>query len=236
MLKVLVPVLSLPGAALSTKTKMPCSMPGCRKDAASPRAKFCMTCFKTNASLANARRKAFRGRYSMSKKTKKKCSRPGCGKDAASPRAKFCMACFKTNASLASAQRKAFRGGGGGGVPGNRGNSKGAPGNRGNSGAQGAPGNRGNTTAGRKKKLAGKRSALRRSTKLLLVVKNPWLDLILAKKKDVGDPRCADEATRQDPPRLERSGWSHRWPMSHHPLLRRGQERAQEDLLEASRQ
>ena len=136
MLKVLVPVLSLPGAALSTKTKMPCSMPGCRKDAASPRAKFCMTCFKTNASLA-------------------------------------------------SAQRKAFRGGGGGGVPGNRGNSKGAPGNRGNSGAQGAPGNRGNTTAGRKKKLAGKRSALRRSTKLLLVVKNPWLDLILAKKEDV---------------------------------------------------
>ena len=106
----------------------------------------------------------------MSKKTKKKCSRPGCGKDAASPRAKFCMACFKTNASLASAQRKAFRGGGG--VPGNRGNSKGAPGNRGNSGAQGAPGNRGNTTAGRKKKLAGKRSALLRSTKLLLVVKN----------------------------------------------------------------
>ena len=134
MLKVLVPVLSLPGAALSTKTKMPCSMPGCRKDAASPRAKFCMTCFKTNASLANARRKAFRG---------------------------------------------------GGGVPGNRGNSKGAPGNRVNSGAQGAPGNRGNTTAGRKKKLAGKRSALRRSTKLVLVVKTPWLYLILAKKEDV---------------------------------------------------
>ena len=160
----------------------------------------------------------------MSKKTKKKCSRPGCRKDAASPRAKFCMTCFKTNASLASAPRKAFRGGGGGGVPGNRGNSK------------GAPGNRGNTTAGRKKKLAGKRSALRRSTKLSLVVKNPWLDLILPKKEDVGDPRCADEATRQDPPRLERSGWSHRWPMSHHRLLRRGQERAQEDLLEASRQ
>ena len=109
----------------------------------------------------------------MSKKTKKKCSRPGCGKDAASPRAKFCMACFKTNASLASAQRKSFRGGGGGGVPGNRGNSK------------GAPGNRGNTTAGRKKMLAGKRSALRRSTKLVLVVKTPWLDLILAKKEDV---------------------------------------------------
>ena len=107
----------------------------------------------------------------MSKKTKKKCSRPGCRKDAASPRAKFFMTWFKTNATLASAQRKAFRGGGGGGVPGNRGNSK------------GAPGNRGNTTAGRKKKLAGKRSALRRSAKLSLVVKNPWLDLILAKKK-----------------------------------------------------
>ena len=79
------------------------------------------------------------------------------------------MTCFKTNASFASAQRKALRGGGG--VLGNRGNSggRGVPGNRGNSGGQGAPGNRGNTTAGRKKKLAGKRSALRRSAKLLLV-------------------------------------------------------------------
>ena len=210
MLKDLVPVLSLPGAALSTKTKMPCSMPGCRKDAASPRAKFCMTCFKTNASLASAQRKAFRGGGGVG------------------------VPCNRGNSR---------------GAPGNRGNSKGAPGNRGNSGAREVPGNRGNsrpqgslfdnrgnTTAGRKKKLAGKRSALRRSTKLVLVVKNPWLDLILAKKKDVGDPRCADEATRQDPPRLERSGWSHRWPMSHHRLLRRGQERAEEDLLEASRQ
>ena len=95
------------------------------------------------------------------------CSRPGCGNDAASPRAKLCMACFKAIASLANAQRKARRGGGG--VPGNRGNSggkgapgnrggEGVPGNRGNNGGQGELGNRGNATAGRKKELAGQRS------------------------------------------------------------------------------
>ena len=31
--------------------------------------------------------------------------------------------------------------------------------------------------------MAGKRSALRRSSKMLLVVKNPWLDLILSRRK-----------------------------------------------------
>ena len=42
-------------------------------------------------------------------------------------------------------------------------------------------------TTGQKKRQAGKkggkRSALRRSTKMLLIVKNPWLDLILSKEK-----------------------------------------------------
>ena len=99
------------------------------------------------------------------------CSTPGCTKDAASTRAKFCMTCFTRRASFANAQRKARSGGGG------------VPGNRGNSGGKGAPGNRGNTMAGREKKLAGERSALRNSTKAVLVVKNPWLDLILAQKK-----------------------------------------------------
>ena len=94
----------------------------------------------------------------MAKKVKKKCNKLGCRKDAASPRAKFCTACFKKNASSASLQRKAFRGGG-------------------------VPGNKGNTTTGQKKKSAGKRRALRRSTKKLLVVKNPWLDLILSGAK-----------------------------------------------------
>ena len=65
------------------------------------------------------------------------CSRPGCRNDAASPRAKLCTACFKTIASLTNAQRKALRGGGG------------VPGNRGNSGGKGAPGNRGNSSKGR---------------------------------------------------------------------------------------
>ena len=94
----------------------------------------------------------------MAKKVKKKCNKLGCRKHAASPRAKFCTACFKKNASSANLQRKAFRGGG-------------------------VPGNKGNTTTGQKKKSAGERSALRRSTKKLLVVKNPWLDLILSGAK-----------------------------------------------------
>ena len=60
--------------------------------------------------------------------------------------------------------------------------AKGVIGNSGNSSAKGVIGNSGNTTSGKKKTLAGKRSALRRSTKMLLVVKNPWLDLILSGK------------------------------------------------------
>ena len=106
-------------------------------------------------------------------KASKKCSRPRCTNDAVSTRSKFCTACFKKNASLASSKRKVF---GGGGVLGNSGNTTTARG-------KGVLGNGGNTTTGRKKKHAGKRSALRRSTKMLLVVKNPWLDLILAGKK-----------------------------------------------------
>ena len=73
------------------------------------------------------------------------------------------------------------------GVIGNSGggnsSAKGVIGNSGNSSAKGLMGNSGNTNSGQKKKFAGKRSALRRSTKMLLVVKNPWLELILAGKK-----------------------------------------------------
>ena len=98
-------------------------------------------------------------------KASNKCSRPRCGNDAASRRAKFCTECFKTNASCASSKRKVFGG-----------NTTTARG-------KGVLGNKGNTTTGQKKKKAGKRSALRRSTKMLLIVKNPWLDLILSKDK-----------------------------------------------------
>ena len=96
-------------------------------------------------------------------KAGKKCCRPRCRNDAASPLAKFCTECFKTNASCASSKRKVFGGN--------------------TTNARGVLGNKGNTTTGQKKKLAGKRSALRRSTKMLLVVKNPWLDLILSNDK-----------------------------------------------------
>ena len=102
-------------------------------------------------------------------KASNKCSRPRCRNDAASPRAKFCTECFKTNASCASSKRKVFGG-----------NTTTARG-------KGVLGNKGNTTTGQKKKQAGKRggkrSGLRRSAKMLLIVKNPWLDLILSKEK-----------------------------------------------------
>ena len=110
-------------------------------------------------------------------KASNKCSRPRCRNDAASRRAKFCTECFKTNASCASSKRKVF----GGNTTTARG--KGVLGNRGNASGKGTLGNKGNTTTGQKKKKAGKRSALRRSAKMLLIVKNPWLDLILSKEK-----------------------------------------------------
>lgn len=98
-------------------------------------------------------------RVAMAKNAKKKCNKRGCKKDAISPRAKFCTGCFKKHASYASMQRKVFHGGGG------------------------VPGNRGNFVTGKTKKLAGKRSGIRRSTKKILVVRNPWLDLILSGTK-----------------------------------------------------
>ena len=98
----------------------------------------------------------------------KKCSKPRCRNNAASPRAKFCIGCFKDNARCTGARSTG---------------AKGVIGNSGNSSAKGLMGNSGNTNSGQKKKFAGKRSALRRSTKMLLVVKNPWLELILAGKK-----------------------------------------------------
>ena len=61
--------------------------------------------------------------------------------------------------------------------------AKGVIGNCGNRSAKGVMGNSGISNSGKKNELAGKRSALRRSTKMLLVVKNPWLELILAGKK-----------------------------------------------------
>jgi hypothetical protein len=100
----------------------------------------------------------------------KKCSTPRCVHYAASARSKFCLKCFVKRAASANMKRKVY-GGNGKGNPDNRGNSK------------GNPGNRGNETIGRTKKAAGKRSALRRCTKMVLVMKAPWLDLILSGKK-----------------------------------------------------
>ena len=136
-------------------------------------------------------------------KASNKCSNPRCRNDAASRRAKFCTECFRTSASCANSKRKVFGGNTttarGKGVLGNKGNTraKGVLGNKGNT-----TNNKGNMTTGPKKRQAGKkggkttgpkkrqagkkggeRSALRRSAKMLLIVKNPWLDLILSRDK-----------------------------------------------------
>ena len=106
----------------------------------------------------------------------KKCRKPGCRNSAASARAKFCIGCFKDNARCTgfmsggnSISRGPFLLGNRGGkaVIGNKGNrsAKGVIGNCGNRSAKGVMGNSGITNPGKKKKLAGKRSALRRSTK-----------------------------------------------------------------------
>ena len=123
-------------------------------------------------------------------KATKKCSMPRCRNDAASHRAKFCTGCFKKNASAASLKRKVYGGNSsakGKGFFGNSGNSsaKGVFGNSGNTSAKGKGvfGNSGNTTTGQKKKLASERSALRRSTKKVLVVKEPWVGMILDGEK-----------------------------------------------------
>ena len=115
-----------------------------------------------------------------------KCCKPRCANEAVSLRARFCVGCFKANAKSASLKRRVY--GGNGSAKrnlGNRGNgsAKRQLGNRGNSNAKGSIGNRGNTSSGLKKKQAAERSSLRRSAKMLLVVKNPWLELILAKQK-----------------------------------------------------
>ena len=129
-------------------------------------------------------------------KASNKCSKPHCRNDAASRRAKLCTDCFRTSASCASSKRKVF----GGNTTTARG--KGVLGNKGNTRGKGVLGNKGNMTTGPKKKQAGKkggkttgpkkrqagkkggkRSALRRSAKMLLIVKNPWLDLILSRDK-----------------------------------------------------
>ena len=106
----------------------------------------------------------------------KKCATLRCTNHAVSPRAKFCSGCFKKVAASASLKRKRY--GGNSNAKGVRGNCGG-----GNDSAKGVYGNNGNTTVGKAKKSAGKRSALRRSTKMLLLVKNPWLDLILSGRK-----------------------------------------------------
>ena len=127
-------------------------------------------------------------------KASNKCSKPHCRNDAASRRAKFCTDCFRTNASCANSKRKVF----GGNTTTARG--KGVLGNKGNTRAKGVLGNKGNTTTGEKKKKAGKRSALRRSAKMLgevpVASRNPLTSRIAMAMKAMTRPMTAAKTAK----------------------------------------
>ena len=97
-----------------------------------------------------------------------------CGQRAKSLRAMLCVSCFKARAARSGAQS-------GGNV-----NPKVNKGNKGNTKSTGVPRNKGNTTIHDSiiKKRAGKRSGVKRSSKVALVVKKQWLDKILSGEKD----------------------------------------------------
>ena len=135
----------------------------------------------------------------------KKCSIPRCVHYAASARSKFCPECFVKRAASANMKRKVYGG-----------NSK------------GNPGNRGNETIGRTKKAAGKKSALRRYTKMVLVGSDS------IGKKDMGNQRHANDTEGHYPPGLERCWWSDRRPMSHCQIVHYRQEDAIQAFRKAS--
>ena len=85
-----------------------------------------------------------------------------CGRKAKSLRATLCESCFKAHAARSGAQ------------------------SGGNGKAKGQEANKGNTKNhdGIAKKRAGKRSVVKRSSKVALVVKKQWLDKILSGEKD----------------------------------------------------
>ena len=135
------------------KTRKKCSTRNCENYAASSRAKFCPGCFAKAAASANLKRKVYGGNTTVGRSKKE-----------------------------ANSKRKVYGGNTAVGRTKKEANSK-RKGYGGNTEAKGSIGNRGNTSIGRSKKAAGKRSALRRCSKMLLVLKAPWLDLILSGKK-----------------------------------------------------
>jgi hypothetical protein len=126
--------------------------------------------------------------------------RKKCGRKVKSTRAKLCPICFREQARETGARSTGNAAGNPAGnvnatgKTGNAGNAAGNPGNAGNvdatgtlghaGNATGNPGNAGNQKKGPVKKRAGKRSGKKRSAKIALVVKQEWLNLILAGKKD----------------------------------------------------
>ena len=105
-----------------------------------------------------------------------------CGRRVRTMRSKLCRSCFKKKAAASGAQSAGNAEAKG--KPGNAGNAEGNPRNAGNAEAKGKPRNAGNKKKGIIKKAAGKRSGLKRSARVALVVKKQWVDKILAGEKD----------------------------------------------------
>ena len=128
-----------PAAKAKAKVKK-CSKPRCRNNAASPRAKFCIGCFKDNARCTGARSTGAKGVIGNSGNSSAKG--------------------VIGNSGNSSAKGVIGNSGGGNrsakGVIGNRGNrsAKGVIGNSGNRSAKGLMGNSGNTNSRQKKKIA----------------------------------------------------------------------------------
>ena len=110
-----------------------------------------------------------------------------CGRRVRTMWSKLCRSCFKKKAAASGAQSA-----------GNA-EAKGKPRNAGNAEAKGKPRNAGNKKKGIIKKAAGKRSGLKRSARVALVVKKQWVDKILAGEKDWEIRGCA----------TARRGWIH---------------------------
>ena len=146
-----------------------CSTRRCENYAASPRAKFCEGCFAKAAASANLKRKVYGGNTAVGRMKKEANSkRKGYGGN------------IEAKGSIGNRGNIKAKG-----STDNQGNikAKGSTDNQGNIEAKGSMNNRGNTCIGRSKKAAGKRSALRRCSKMVLVLKAPWLQLILSGKK-----------------------------------------------------
>ena len=97
------------------------------------------------------------------------------------------------------------------GNTGNR-NAKGTIANKGNRNAKGTIGHKGNGSHGPSKISAGRRSGVRRSATICLVVEKQSLGLILKSSTNIGNPHYFDDKKKVDPFRREQMRWQDNRP------------------------